>query len=95
MAVHKNTESRKGQAVVSMNDYIKREDALRKIDSIDDHDDDVRANALGLAAFAVTTVPSADVIEVSKQAILDAGMNGQEVEFRMDGRLFKIREIPQ
>lgn len=47
-----------------MSDYIKREDALRKIDSIDDHDDDVRADALGLAAFAVTTVPTADVVEV-------------------------------
>lgn len=47
-----------------MSDYIKREDALRKIDSIDDHGDEVRANALGLAAFAVTTVPTADVVEV-------------------------------
>lgn len=47
-----------------MSDYIKREDAMRKIERIDDHDNDERANALGLAEFAIQTVPSVDVVEV-------------------------------
>lgn len=36
-----------------------------------------------------------DWLEKNKDLILQAGMEGREVEFRMDGRLFAIREKPQ
>ena len=34
-------------------------------------------------------------IEQNKDRILQAGKEGREVEFRIDGRLFAIREKPQ
>ena len=36
-----------------------------------------------------------DWMEQNKDIILQAGMEGREVEFRIDGRLFAIREKPQ
>lgn len=46
----------------------------------------------------VKGMPSAeydDWMEKNKDLILQAGMEGREVEFRMEGRLFAIREKAQ
>ncbi len=47
---------------------------------------------------AISELPSAqpeDWMERNKDRILQAGKEGREVEFRMDGRLFAIREKAQ
>ena len=49
---------------MTMSDYIKREDAIKAIKSIDDHDNVFRANALGLAERAVQIIPAANVVKV-------------------------------
>lgn len=48
--------------------------------------------------YALSTLPSAqpeDWIERNKERILQAGMEGREIEFRIGGRLFAIREKAQ
>lgn len=43
----------------------------------------------------VPSVQSNDWLERNKDTILKAGMEGREVEFRIGGRLFAIREMAQ
>ena len=49
-----------------MSDYISREAAIRAILTIKDYGNSDRANALGLAELAITTLPAADVAEVRR-----------------------------
>ncbi|MBO6208420.1 MAG: hypothetical protein J6O73_16025 [Lachnospiraceae bacterium] len=54
--------------------------------------------AKGLAELGLKSVPSAqpeDWMERNKERILQAGMEGREIEFRIGGRLFAIREKAQ
>ena len=48
--------------------------------------------------YCLCTLPSAqpeDWMERNKERILQAGMEGREIEFRIGGRLFAIREKAQ
>ena len=42
---------------------------------------------------ALTGIPAADVVPAAE--IYDAGYKGKEVQFRIGGRLFAIRELAQ
>ena len=42
---------------------------------------------------AIKSLPSADAVDI--KAIYDAGYSGKEVRFRIGGRLFAVRELPQ
>lgn len=55
-------------------------------------------NIMRAIDYEVRTAPSAepdDWLEKNKDLILQAGMEGREVEFRIGGRLFSIREKAQ
>lgn len=55
-------------------------------------------DALDRAEGAIGNLPSAqpeDWMERNKECILQAGMEGREIEFRIGGRLFAIREKAQ
>ena len=55
-------------------------------------------DALDRAEGAIFNLPSAQSegwMEKNKERILQAGMEGREVEFRIGGRLFRIREVAQ
>lgn len=48
--------------------------------------------------YALSTLPSTQHngwLEQNKDKILQAGMEGREIDFRIDGRLFAIREKAQ
>lgn len=66
-----------------MTDYIKREDAQAE------------CNKRGAEhiVYAIGLLPSADVVPIAD--IYDAGCQGKEVRFRIGGRLFAVRELPQ
>ena len=82
-----------------MSDYIKREDAIAWLEKwketqIENEHDEGWNNGIDACINDIKHhIPTADVVEV--QTILDAGMKGQEVEFRVGGRLFRIREVAQ
>ena len=55
-------------------------------------------DAIGRAEIGIEELPSAqpeDWMERNKERILQAGMEGREIEFRIGGRLFAIREKAQ
>ena len=66
-----------------MSDYIKREDAIDCIDPSDAYHTEC----------LISLLPSADVVPI--QEIYDAGYKGKEVRFRINGRLFAVRELAQ
>ena len=71
-----------------MNDYIKREDAIGALDGW------FKLNGMPeLGVGVLYLVPSADVVSIAD--IHDAGYQGKEVRFRIGGRLFVVRELPQ
>ena len=51
--------------------------------------------ALKMATSALEQPETIDLIEINKEEILKAGIEGREVEFRIGGRLFAIREKAQ
>ena len=72
----------------------------RKIIYMDDVIEAVEKNACNTQRImdAVNNLPSAqpeDWMERNKERILRAGMEGREIEFRIGGRLFAIREKAQ
>ena len=72
-----------------MDDLIKRQDAIRAVTTRD---------GCGRCEKAIKNIPSAqpeDWMERNKERILQAGMEGREIEFRIGGRLFAIREKAQ
>lgn len=73
-----------------MSDLIRRQDAINEA---------VKDGAYGyISVEELTRLPSAesdDWLEKNKDLILQAGMEGREVEFRIGGRLFAIREKAQ
>lgn len=78
-----------------MSDLIEREQALKALRGVE-----ARTYAFGYHNVyeAIRRVPSAesdDWLEKNKDLILQAGMEGREVEFRIGGRLFAIREKAQ
>lgn len=82
----------------NVGDAISRQAALDAIRAISDHGDSARANALGLAEHAVENLPTVQPegwMERNKERILQAGMERREIEFRIGGRLFAIREKAQ
>ena len=73
--------------VSRMTDLINRQDAIDVVSGIDR--DFVQY---------IEALPSAqpeDWMERNKERILHAGMEGREIEFRIGGRLFAIREKAQ
>jgi hypothetical protein len=87
-----------------MGDVISRQDALTEIrkdgkwleeqgvTSMTTHERELRDT------FILREMPSAqpeDWMERNKERILQAGMEGREIEFRIGGRLFAIREKAQ
>lgn len=90
-----------------MSDLISRQAA---IDSIERHlrfgdelypltdTDKVLNHGFEIAASCVYNLPSAQSegwMERNEERILKAGMEGREIEFRIGGRLFAIREKAQ
>ena len=89
-----------------MNDLINRQSTLKDIEKIRQSvqmlDDTQRAsiimNGIHLCEKAVRNQPSTqpkDWMEQNRDRILQAGNEGREVEFRIGGRLFAIREKAQ
>ena len=55
-------------------------------------------DGIDCAVSKISTLPSVqpeDWMERNKERILQAGMEGREIEFRIGGRLFAIREKAQ
>lgn len=78
-----------------MRELVKRQAAIDAVKKhYRAHDNDL----LELIAFDIERLPSAqpeDWMERNKERILQAGMEGREIEFRIGGRLFAIREKAQ
>lgn len=88
------------------NDYISRQAMLKHIEKkrqdalmIDDlRESNIIMMGTKLLDEAVWNQPSTqpdDWMERNKERILQAGMEGREIEFRIGGRLFAIREKAQ
>ena len=73
----------------------------RKIIYMDDVIEAVEKNACNTQRImdAVNNLPSAQPeqrwIPVTKEEVFKAGYEGREIRFRVDGRLFAIRELAQ
>lgn len=93
---------------ISRKDAIKHikayRDEFKEDFGIDSEDGDDASHHFGYiaglnrATRIIEDLPSAksdDWLEKNKDLILQAGMEGREVEFYIDGRLFAIREKPQ
>lgn len=87
-----------------MSDLIKRADAIKTLKETaptvwTESDYELgQKNQWSLDILSIECLPSAesdDWLEKNKDLILQAGMEGREVEFRMEGRLFAIREKAQ
>lgn len=92
-----------------MSDYISRQaaiDALEKEKPTPFVNKDGSIDPFGAGrqnqwyrdGIAIMNLPSAqpdDWMERNKERILQAGMEGREIEFRIGGRLFAIREKAQ
>ena len=86
-----------------MDDTISRQAAIDMFQNLayDDWNQGVStswADAYSECANMIRELPSAhteDWMERNKERILQAGMEGREVEFYIGGRLFAIREIAQ
>ena len=92
-----------------MSDLIDRQAATEKLDfymqsTRSDLECELREDemdfykACHLAKKIITNMPSVqpeDWMERNKERILQAGMEGREIEFRIGGRLFAIREKAQ
>ena len=79
-----------------MNDLIDRQAAINALWKEPSYSDSL--NVLAEARDRIKELPSAqpeDWMERNKERILQAGMEGREVEFYIGGRLFAIREIAQ
>ena len=55
----------------------------------------VSAIEIGLRVKKIPSAQPEDWMERNKERILQAGMEGREIEFRIGGRLFAIREKAQ
>ena len=84
-----------------MSDLIERDIAIGAVQGIDlfailpDDDGVIRTSAV---EHVLSNLPSAQPdgwLEQNKDKILQAGMEGREIEFRIGGRLFAIREKAQ
>ena len=94
---------RKGEPM----DLIERQKAIDALDAVCDRECEYSkqqrsvmcgACRLGSAFDVIDELPSAqpeDWMERNKERILQAGMEGREIEFRIGGRLFAIREKAQ
>lgn len=80
-----------------MNDLIRRKDAINLLKKWSDGYAYIE-NETELAIKAFEQLPSVQIenkIMLDKETILQAGYMGKEVEFRIGGRLFAIREKAQ
>lgn len=78
-------------------DLISRQDAINLLKKMSDGYSYIEVETES-AIKQFQHLPSAqpeDWMERNKERILQAGMKGQEVEFRIGGRLFAIREKAQ
>lgn len=81
-----------------MTDYISRQAAIAIKFTEAINEDGVIYVSLREYLSGIKSLPSAqpeDWVERNKERILQAGMEGREVEFYIGGRLFAIREIAQ
>lgn len=76
-------------------DLISRDAAYNVLTEYYNHKTEVQHKALREALDRVPSVEPDDWLENNKDLILQAGMEGREVEFRIGGRLFAIREKAQ
>ena len=83
-------------------DLIRRQDAIDAIHCditvIGRQNAELVAQTIGRFVDRIKALPSAqsnDWMERNKDRILKAGLEGREVEFRIGGRLFAIREMAQ
>jgi len=84
-----------------MNDLISRQAAIdalknrwKKTRNYEGIGDDI-AEECELYLKQVPSAQPEDWMERNKERILQAGMEGREIEFRIGGRLFAIREMAQ
>lgn len=92
--VHKRTETH--------GDTVSREDALEAIRNLQTYKlgagDDMLLVDLADVQTGLMMMPSAepeDSVMLDKETILQAGYKNREVEFRIGGRLFRVREVAQ
>ena len=85
-----------------MDDYISRKQAIDALRAMQTYKlfagDDMLLINQAEAQTELMMLPSAqpeDWMERNKERILRAGMEGREIEFRIGGRLFAIREKAQ
>lgn len=87
-----------------MSDLISRQDSIYSLkeefyeDAENDYEEGFNEGIRKAIWVLDTWTPSAqpeDWMERNKERILQAGMEGREVEFYIGGRLFAIREIAQ
>ena len=85
-----------------MEDYIRRQDVLKEIWKVSGHLDTdmitrlyIGLNMLPSVQPEAKTTENVDCVTLNKDKILEAGMEGREVDFRIGGRLFAIREKAQ
>lgn len=84
-----------------MKDPIERQDAIDALLSVghiaelSDGDAVIRVSAVNYVLRNLPTAQPNDWMERNKERILRAGMEGREIEFRIGGRLFAIREKAQ
>lgn len=78
-------------------DLISRQAAIMAL-VLSDDTGDMTCGQMAKVLDVIKTVPSAqpeDWMERNKERILQAGMEGREIELRIGGRLFAIREKAQ
>lgn len=84
-----------------MKDPIERQDAIdavyKEFDGclVWDESGETTANAVEEILDGVPSAKPEGWMERNKERILQAGMEGREIEFRIGGRLFAIREKAQ
>lgn len=86
-----------------MDDLINRQDAINSLEEercpCESEYDQGYLSMLDKAIWIIKewlpSIQPEDWLEKNKERILQAGMEGREVEFRIGGRLFRIREVAQ
>ena len=84
-----------------MSDLISRQAAIDEVKRLHDvawtnwKETKISANTMIDALKDLPSAEPEDWIERNKERILQAGMEGREIEFRIGGRLFAIREKAQ
>ena len=81
-----------------MSDLISRQAAIDVLDAYQVMVENGEKNPYAWAGLRMRELPSAQPdgwLEQNKDKILQAGMEGREIDFRIGGRLFAIREKAQ